>query len=323
MKMNKLIVAISTALVCIFTSNSAVAVPPVKVTAWGMHLGGQVVYKYRVQNSGTNPIDRIFIGFYPPTATAEGAAELTVAPYYPSGSTMWLPPSVSQSPTGWGVNMSYPDESATFALDWIEAGHYRKMRPKANSTDIPLAQTPPNIMPPGATWDQFTVTLPKPDYAYVQGHAYMFYGDNEITVQMEKGDATPPVLKVSLSPNVLRPNEKLVPITATITVKDDYDPAPEIKLESITPSELSRPGDIRDASLGTDDRQFILKADRDGRNKTGRVYTVIYSATDASGNKATASATVTVQHDERGHDGRGGDDRWDDEDKKDEHKRDR
>jgi hypothetical protein len=67
----------------------------------------------------------------------------------------------------------------------------------------------------------------------------------------------------------------------------------------------------------------MLKADRDGRNKAGRVYTVIYSATDASGNKATASATVTVTHDERGREERGNDDRRDDKDRKDEHKRDR
>lgn len=297
------ILSISLAFFCVNATGRTSA--QVKISAWGMHRGGQVVYKYRVQNLGTSPIDRIFIGFYPPTSTDDGAAELTVAPYYPSGNTLWLPPSVSQSPAGWGVNLSYPEKSSTFALDWIEAGHYRKMRPKADSPDIPIAQNPPNILPPGATWDQFSVTLPKPDYAYVQGHAYMFYGNNELTVQLEKGDATPPNLTVTLTPTKLwPPNGKLVPIVATIIVKDNYDPAPDIRLESITCNELCEAGDIRDASLGVDDRQFMLKAERKEKNKEGRIYTVIYSATDASGNKSIATATVTVHRDEREHESR-------------------
>ncbi|MDO8311719.1 MAG: hypothetical protein Q7T25_07250, partial [Sideroxyarcus sp.] len=82
----------------------------------------------------------------------------------------------------------------------------------------------------------------------------------------------------------------------TIAVKDDYDPQPEISLESITANEVLETGDIRDASLGTDDRQFSLKAESE--SKVGRIYTVTYSATDGSGNKALASATATVQREQ-------------------------
>ena len=300
MKKIKLFAAISTALVCLFSCAYAAAqAAPVTVTAWGLHRGGWVVYKYQVKNMGAHPINKFYIGFYPPTGSADGASELTVGPYYPGGTSLWLPPSVSQSPAGWGVSLDYAEESATFALEWVEAGFYRSMWPGAQEPGIPIAQNPPNVMPPGATWDQFSVTLPKPDYAYVQGHAYMFYGDKEVTVQMVKGDTTPPTLSVSLSPATLwPPNDKLVSITAAITVKDDYDPEPEIKLESITASEMLATGDIQDAQPGTDDRQFSLAAKRAGTNLAGRVYTVTYSATDASGNKATASATVTVPHDQ-------------------------
>lgn len=302
MKNSKSFAAISTAAFWIIFCAHAVAetMPPITVTAWGMHYGGWVTYKYQVKNLGALPIDDFSIGFYPPTDTADGDAELTVGPYYPGGKSLWLPPSVSQSPAGWGVYLDFPDESATFALRWVEAGHYKKMWPKAHGENMPIAQNPPNIMPPGANWDQFSVTLPRPDYAYVNGHAYMFYGDKEITLQMVKVDTTPPTISVSLSPSTLwPPNGKLVAVTATISVKDDYDPAPEIKLESITPSEMSAPDDISDAALGTDDRQFMLKATRDGNNMAGRVYMVIYSATDASGNQSIATATVTVPHDQR------------------------
>jgi len=84
-----------------------------------------------------------------------------------------------------------------------------------------------------------------------------------------------------------------------IATSDDYDPEPEIKLESITANEALAGNDIQEAQLGTDDRSFSLAANREGDNPAGRIYTVTYSATDASGNKASASATVTVGHDQR------------------------
>ncbi len=89
-------------------------------------------------------------------------------------------------------------------------------------------------------------------------------------------------------------------VTETIAVQDDYDPDPEpaIKLESITASEALADGDIQDVQLGTDDRSFSLAAKRAGNNMAGRIYTITYSATDASGNKVTASATATVPHDQ-------------------------
>jgi hypothetical protein len=48
--------------------------------------------------------------------------------------------------------------------------------------------------------------------------------------------------------------------------------------------------------FGTPDNAFDLRAKRLGTGN-GRVYTVTYTATDASGNSAIASATVTVPHD--------------------------
>lgn len=93
------------------------------------------------------------------------------------------------------------------------------------------------------------------------------------------------------------PDNKLVPVTAAITVTDNYDPQPEIKLESIACNEPLAPGDVVGAPLGADVRQFQLKATRAGNNPAGRIYTITYSATDGSGNRSLASATVAVPHD--------------------------
>jgi hypothetical protein len=104
-------------------------------------------------------------------------------------------------------------------------------------------------------------------------------------------------MSVSLSPNVLwPPNGKLVPITANIHATDACSQNPSITLVSITSSEPGT-GEIQRANFGTDDLTFSLQAARLGTGP-GRVYTITYQATDAVGNSATASGTVTVPHDQ-------------------------
>ncbi len=114
-------------------------------------------------------------------------------------------------------------------------------------------------------------------------------------------DSVPPTLSVTLSPNTLwPPNRRMVEVSANIVVSDNNDPNPKVKLVSIVCNDCDEPAaDIRSADIGTDDRAFLLKADRLGKRKDGRVYTVTYSATDAAGNVATSQATVTVPHDQR------------------------
>jgi endo-1,4-beta-xylanase len=114
-------------------------------------------------------------------------------------------------------------------------------------------------------------------------------------------DTTPPNLTVTLSPTVLwPPDHKLIPITATITVSDTCDPSPTVKLVSITTNEPDNGlgdgdtvGDIQGADFGKDDRTFMLRGERSGKGN-GRIYTVMYQASDASGNSTTKTATVIV-----------------------------
>ena len=116
-------------------------------------------------------------------------------------------------------------------------------------------------------------------------------------------DIVPPKLTLALSQSSLwPPNHKLVTITASITVTDNCDPNPRVRLVSITSNEPDdgrgdghTAGDVQGAAIGTDDRTFQLRAERSGRG-TGRVYTVTYEASDASGNTTTQQATVSVSH---------------------------
>jgi hypothetical protein len=114
-------------------------------------------------------------------------------------------------------------------------------------------------------------------------------------------DTTPPEISISLSRTVLwPPNHAMIPITVDVTVEDICDPSPTVQLVSITSNEPDNglgdgntSPDIQDAEFGTDDRSFLLRAERSGRG-TGRIYTITYRASDSSGNWAEASAEVLV-----------------------------
>ena len=97
-------------------------------------------------------------------------------------------------------------------------------------------------------------------------------------------------------------NQRMVDIAAAITVTDNCDPNPTVRLVSITSNEPDNglgdgdtASDIQGAVPGTDDRQFRLRAERSGGG-TGRVYTIVYEARDASGNRTPQQATVHVPH---------------------------
>jgi hypothetical protein len=140
--------------------------------------------------------------------------------------------------------------------------------------------------------------------------AQQFAVDNIIVTACDCGcevDTTPPAIEISLSRDTLwPPNHKLVEVCATVAVLDDCDPEPDITLVSITSDEPDNGmgdgdtiDDIQEADYGTDDDCFLLRSERAGGGD-GRVYTITYCATDASGNQTCDSTTVEVPHDQSG-----------------------
>ena len=112
-------------------------------------------------------------------------------------------------------------------------------------------------------------------------------------------DNTPPELKISVTPSMLwPPNHQMVTVTPVISVTDNCDPAPQVKLLSVTSSESDNglgDGDTANDIVQNSDGTISLRAERSGKG-SGRVYTITYQTTDASGNAVTATATVTVPH---------------------------
>jgi len=283
----------------------------IRVLVYGIHYGGNIIYNYKVINNSERPIRNFVIGYYFDTELGYAYPQLTRLPLGwaygregETGTAIILAPASTSQPGNWASRVYGQQDTDNYYLEW-------------NS----YLSDKSNDIHPGQTITGFSVTIPLvddqlslpmvtgqplftgPDEKYLKGNFKVdfFYNKDihEFWGPLELVDTTPPSLTVSISPNTLwPPNGKLVPVTATLTVKDDYDPAPEIKLESIFVSETASADDVRDAQAGTDDRNFSMAAKRAGTNQAGRVYTVTYSATDASGNKSTASATTTVPHDQ-------------------------
>lgn len=280
----------------------------IRVRVYGVHYGGNIIYNYKVINNGNMPFNNFTIGSEFDSTEADEYPQLTRLPLgwaygrtSETGTAIILAPGSTSQPAYWTSRVFGQQETANYYLKWHT--------PWGDNNKL-------NIINPGQTLAGFSVTVPLvdnklslpivtgkplftgPDEMYIKGSFKVGFGSGkDFWGTLESLDITPPTLSVTLSPATLwPPNDKLVPVTATVTVKDDYDPQPEIKLESITANEVLDINDAKDVLPGTDDRQFQLKAKRAGTNLAGRIYTVTYSATDGSGNKATASATVTVPH---------------------------
>jgi hypothetical protein len=117
---------------------------------------------------------------------------------------------------------------------------------------------------------------------------------SEVVIQVV--DTTAPSLSLTMNPSVLwPPDHKMVPVAAAWRASDACDPAPRVSLVSATSSEPDAAAILQDAPSGSPGATILLRAERSG-NGPGRVYTLTYTATDASGNRSPAVGVVTVPH---------------------------
>jgi len=122
-------------------------------------------------------------------------------------------------------------------------------------------------------------------------------GTDNVTI--EAVDTTPPEINVSVDPDIMwPPNHKYVDVEAVVTVYDAVDSSPTLTLVSVTSNEPDNgkgDGNTTNDIVILSETTFKLRAERSGTGQ-GRTYTITYRATDASGNSAEASVTITVPH---------------------------
>jgi len=150
-----------------------------------------------------------------------------------------------------------------------------------------------------------TATLPPGEHAISLTVSDGKGGTDTDEVMVTVNDTTPPTMTLALSPTVLGPpNHKPAPVIAEIAVHDTCDAEPpSVELLSVVSNEGANgrgdgntSTDIANADIGTDDRDFELRAERSG-GASERTYTARYRATDLAGNHTEASAKVIVPHD--------------------------
>lgn len=242
------------------------------VTVYKEALASEVVYHYTLTNKGQYPITAFSVGF----DYYHGVPEL-------SG----LNPQGIYAPASWSSRVIDMEESDNFEIRW---------------------ETSSSPLQPGQSLSGFKVSRTGHDQRFINSHWTVIIDGPPVhassILQVDDTpptDTVPPQISVVLSPNVIwPPNNKLINVTAEISISDERDPNPAVKLVSVECNECSDINlDVFDAVVQTDDREFQVKASRTGKRKEGRVYTFTYQAEDSSGNIANATATVSIPHDKR------------------------
>lgn len=325
--------AISSLLLSLNAGSHAEILPSaVRLQVYGTHQGDNIIYSYKLINNSNETLQHFVLGS---TYSVEDKGEYPQLERLPTGwdygresetgTAIILSPTSTSQPPYWTSNVYGQQESGNYYLEWGTAPDGKAYAILPGQSLAGFSVTVP-LMDNELTPHRYSAT--GPNDRYLRGNFKVSYWDSSkndlknVWGSVEIADTTAPTLSVTLSPDTLHQNGKHVPISATMMVKDDYDPQPDIKLLSITANEPMDKDDIK-AKLFTDDRHFLLKAEHDGKSHAGRIYTVTYVASDGSGNRTIVSSTVTVPHDNRAHE-----DRHDEKGKKDkndrnEHGRDR
>ena len=211
--------------------------------------------------------------------TAEAGADVTMECTGLGGAAVTLDGSASSD-----ADSTPGTNDALVSFEWLEG-----------ATSLGFGEILQVVLPIGA----HTITLRVMD---AQG------AQDEDTATVNIVDTLPPGLTVSLAPSLLwPPNHRLLEVTTTLQVTGVCN-ASSVTLDSVTSDEPddapggadgNTAGDVRDAATGTDDRVFLLRAERSSAG-TGRTYTATYRVVETGGTTATASATAFVPHSQSG-----------------------
>jgi Tol biopolymer transport system component len=107
--------------------------------------------------------------------------------------------------------------------------------------------------------------------------------------------SAPTITNVTATPNVLWPaNNNMVPVSLTVDVTDDSDPAPVCQITDLTSNEAAE----ETAWQITGPLTLDLRAQRFGMGM-GRIYTITVTCTNSSQLSSSATVTVSVPHDQR------------------------
>jgi hypothetical protein len=115
-------------------------------------------------------------------------------------------------------------------------------------------------------------------------------------------DAPPVIASLRASPNVLwPPNHKMRKIQLAVEASDACGSVTSrvVSVRSSEPPRNMGKGDVPGDWVMGPGMSLSLRAERMGKSKAGRVYTITVECTDNAGNSSQRTVTVTVPHDNR------------------------
>lgn len=173
----------------------------------------------------------------------------------------------------------------------------------AEITDIPTAYDNCTGGIDGTTTDplkyttQGTYTI---TWTYDDGHGNITTQPQTVIVE----DTEPPVIEsVTADSYVLwPPNHKMVPVNIEVAATDNCDNSPDSIIVSVSSNEPEN--DLGDGNTDfdweiIDELTAGLRAERSGKNKKDRVYTITIECVDNVGNSSISSVDVIVPHNKR------------------------
>lgn len=232
------------------TGTGAAATPPgAQVGVYAEHRNGNVVYHYEVMNRGAQVLRGFRLGC--DCTRAPEAAQLTVLPAGARperpdarGTGYTLPPDAVTAPAGWRARVRRPEGATGYWIEWYTPDP----RPDAG-----IAR--------GATLEGFSIALPRPDAAFLEGEVTL---PDAPAQRLRLLDLQPPQL--SLRAQSASRGREAASFRIIASASDNRDPDPRVTLESFEPAQPA-PG-------------------------AGPAWIVTYAAVDASGNRATASTRL-------------------------------
>jgi hypothetical protein len=182
------------------------------------------------------------------------------------------------------------DGSASFDPDF-DPLTYTWTGPFSEGGGVVSGATPAITLPPGV----HTITLTVMD-------AFGETAQDDVVIRVEQDTTAPSIDAISVSPDELWPaNHQMVDVEVSVDVSDMCDTAisaAQCTIVSVTSNEPvngTGDGDTSPDWVITGSLTAQLRAERAGGGAgAGRVYTITVECTDAGGNVATATTTVTV-----------------------------
>lgn len=271
---------IAVSILAIDVSHAQTPVPNVKINAYGIHFGGQVVYRYQVENY-SGEIDTVEIG------TDNINEGLPAQPWTQETNGSDIPVIM---PLNRCKPFSYMRcQAVVYQFDYMPSPKSMVIFSDAQLGTIPMPSTFTKIarITKGKLSSVAEITVPTENDVYLKGKATVrFISDFErdlagkaitsAVIPITISDLEKPKLSASMQ---FSNSNGFTKVAISLKATDNLDPAPKITYVKFSSSEVIASGDV--VMTPENDRIFTVKA------VSGRTYYFYYRVSDGSGNSET------------------------------------